>query len=185
MGTLMSTMPAIRSAEQLARQPRDGFRYELVRGELRRTVAAGADHGWRAMLVAAPLHRFVQERGLGRVFAAETGFELARDHVRAPDVAFVRQERIDEVGECTGFWPGAPDVAVEVVSPNDRYTEVEEKVFDWLDNGASVVVVVNTRRRSVSVFRSRRAIEVLGKADELVLDDVVAGFRLPVAEVFA
>jgi Uma2 family endonuclease len=76
------------------------------------------------------LAQHVEERGLGAVYAAETGFLLGRDPdtVRAPDAAFVRRERVEEVGETEGYWPGAPDLAVEVVSPGDAYAEVEGKV---------------------------------------------------------
>ena len=100
------------------------------------------------------LIQHVRANKLGRVYAAETGFRLALDPdtVRAPDVAFVRQERIEEVGKVEGYWPGAPDLAVEVISPGDLYTEVEEKVFTWLEGGTRLVIVVDPRRRTAAVF---------------------------------
>jgi hypothetical protein len=101
--------------------PDDGFRYELVRGELRRMPPAGDEHGYLALEIASDLRNHVKANNLGRTDAAETGFKLASDPdtVRAPDVAFVRRERAEKVGRVTGYWPGAPDLAVEVVSPND------------------------------------------------------------------
>jgi Uma2 family endonuclease len=102
------------------------------------------------------LAQYAEENRLGTVYAAETGFRLASDPdtVRAPDVAFVSQARVEAVGEVEGFWPEAPDLAVEVVSPGDSYSEVEEKVFAWLDAGTKMVVVINPRQRSATVYKS-------------------------------
>jgi Uma2 family endonuclease len=175
------------TAEELARIPDDGFRYELVRGELRRMTPAGNVHGRIAMNVAAPLFQHVRAHNLGSVYAAETGFRLTSDPdtVRAPDVAFVRRARVEAVGEVEGYWPGAPDLAVEVVSPGDSYAEVEEKVFDWLEAGTKMVLTVNPRKRSVTVYQSLVDITVLIKTDVLNGGEVVPGFRLAVRDVFA
>src|SRR5688572_16805868 len=98
------------TAEELLRVPDDGFRYELVRGELRRMTPAGNVHGRVAMNAAWPLAQYVKAHDLGTVYAAETGFILARDPdtVRAPDAAFVSRARLEAVGEVEGYWPGAP-----------------------------------------------------------------------------
>jgi Uma2 family endonuclease len=120
------------------------------------------------------------------VYAAETGFKLASnpDHVRAPDAAFIRRERLEQLGEVEGFWPGAPDLVVEVVSPSDTFLEVQDKVFDWLDAGCRMVVVVTPRKRAVTVYRSLSDVKVLGEADVLDGADVVPGWRLPVKDLF-
>jgi Uma2 family endonuclease len=175
------------TADELLRMPDDGFRYELVRGELRRMTPAGSEHGRIAMSFSWRLAQHVQENRLGAVYAAETGFVLARnpDTVRAPDVAFVNRERLEEAGETEGYWPGAPDLAVEVISPGDLYAEVEEKVFDWLNAGTKMVAVVNPRKRSVTVCKSPTDIAVLTEADVLDGGDVVPGFELVVREIFA
>ena len=81
---------------------------------------------------------------------AETGFKLAEDMVRAPDAAFIRRERVEAVGLTTGFWPGAPDLAAEVISPGDTYAEIEDKIADWLDAGTRLVVVVNPSTQTVA-----------------------------------
>lgn len=175
------------SAEELFALPDDGFRYELVRGELRKMTPAGGRHGYLALEIGAELRNHVKANNLGRVFAAETGFLLASDPdtVRAPDAAFVRRERIEAVGVVEGYWPGAPDLAVEVISPNDAYTEVEEKVFDWLEAGTRMVMVVNPRRKAVTVYRSRSDIAVLTAEDTLDGGAVVPGWSVPVRELFA
>lgn len=174
------------TAEELLRMPDDGFRYELIRGELKKMVPAGSNHGRIAVNVAVHLAQHVKANQLGIVYAAETGFVLALDPdtVRAPDVAFVRQERIEEVGEVEGYWPGAPDLAVEVISPGDLYTEVEEKVFTWLEAGTCLVVVVDPRRRTVAVYRGKESIRILTAGEMLRGGEVVSGWEVAVEELF-
>jgi Uma2 family endonuclease len=175
------------TAEELLRTPDDGLRRELVHGEVRVMTPAGHRHGRVAMGIGSRLDQHVRENGLGAVYAAETGFKIAShpDTVRAPDVAFVRRERVEEVGDAEGFWPGAPDLAVEVVSPDDSYGEVEEKVFDWLSAGCRMVVVVNPRKRTATVYRSRSDIVVLTEDESLDGGEVVPGWRIPVRQIFA
>ena len=129
----------------------------------------------------------MREHRLGRVYTAETGFRLASnpDTVRAPDVAFVSQQRIGDVRPIRGYRAGPPDLAVEVISPSDTYTEVEDKVHDWLDAGTLMVIVVNPRRQTVTVYRSRTDIVILTKDEELDGQDVVPGWTLRIADVFA
>jgi Uma2 family endonuclease len=104
--------------------------------------------------------------------------------VRAPDVAFVRRERVEEAQDTEGYWPGAPDLAIEVVSPGDLYSDVEEKVFDWLAAGTRMVIVVNPRRRAVTIYRSPADVVVLGENDTLDGGDVVPGWTMPVRDLF-
>jgi Uma2 family endonuclease len=175
------------TADELWRLPDDGQRHELVAGELRTIAPSSGKHGWVGSNVSAPLAQYVRAHKLGLVFQAETGFLLARepDTVRAPDVAFVRRERALAVGDREGYWPGAPDLAVEVVSPHDRYTEVDDKVAEWLAHGALMVLVVNPRRHTVAVHRPGQAVRVLTESDVLDGEDVVPGWTLPVRDVFA
>jgi Uma2 family endonuclease len=175
------------TADELLHMPDDGFRYELVRGELRQMNPAGSVHGRVTMSFAWRLARYVEEKQLGTVYAAETGFRLASDPdtVRAPDVAFVSRIRVEAIGEVEGFWPEAPDLAVEVVSPDDSYAEVEEKVFDWLEAGTKMIVVINPRQRSATVYKSPTDIIALAEADVLAGGDIVPGFKLAVREFFA
>ena len=174
------------TAEELLRMPDDGLRSELVRGEVRRMAPAGNVHGRMAINVSTPLDQHAKAHNLGVVYAAETGFKIADnpDTVRAPDVAFVSRERVEAVGDAEGYWPGAPDFAAEVISPNDTYSEVEEKVADWLRAGTRMVVVVNPRGKTVTVRSSEKDIMILTEEDTLDGGEVVPGWRLPVAAVF-
>ena len=125
MMTAATTRPM--TADELLNMPDDSFRYELVRGELRKMPFADHVHSERALAIGASLLIHARANRLGRVYGADTGFELAPDHVRAPDAAFVRAERADAAQDSDGFFPGPPDLAVEVISPDDLYMDVEEK----------------------------------------------------------
>lgn len=174
------------TADQLLRMPDDGHRYELIAGELKKMTPAGWRHGAAGGRLYALLARHVLEHDLGELFLAETGFLLARDPdtVRAPDIAFLRKERLSAAAPGESFWPGPPDLAVEVVSPGDTLGEIDEKVQAWLAAGASMVWVVNPRWRSVTVYRSATDIKTLTEIDTLDGQDVVPGFRCPVAAIF-
>ncbi|GAB4202056.1 MAG: Uma2 family endonuclease [Roseiflexaceae bacterium] len=182
----MTTLPQLMTAEELLQLPDDGCRYELVGGELRRMSPAGHHHGRLVLNLSTPLDQFVRANKLGAVYAAETGFLLSTqpDTVRAADVAFIRRERVEAVGDTDGYWPGAPDLAAEVVSPNDLYTEIEEKVIDWLNAGTRLVMIINPRKYTVTVYRSRSDIALLTENDTLDAGDVVPGWSIAVRELF-
>ena len=122
----------------------------------------------------------------GEIYAAGTGFVIgtAPDTVRAPDVSFVSRERAEATAEERGFFPGAPDLAVEVISPNDRYSEIEEKVSDWLRAGTQMVVVIDPHQRTATVYRAPDDICILTEGDMLDGGDVVPGWKMPLADVF-
>lgn len=174
------------TAEELLRTSDDGLRRELIRGEVRTMAPAGYQHGKIAQNLASLLDRYVRENGFGVVLAAEIGFKIAGnpDTVRAPDAAFVRRERVEAVGEVEGYWPEAPDLAVEVVSPNDRFAEVEEKMADWLAAGTRMVLVVNPGARTVAVRLTEREARILSEEEVLGGDRVLPGWTLSVADVF-
>ena len=172
----------ITTAEQLLRAGDIG-RCELIRGELRMMIPAGGEHGRVIINVTVAVANFVRAHGLGILYGAETGFVLARDPdtVRAPDFAFTRAERGEPPER--GFVPGAPDLAVEVLSPDDRPGYVREKVAEWLEAGTVAVWVVDPRERTVTVHE--QATTVFGEADTLAGGDLLPGLALPVREFFA
>jgi Uma2 family endonuclease len=180
----MSVVEQITTAEQLFAANLQHC--ELVRGELVMMSPAGFDHGRFASRIVAALENHVSRQGLGVVTTAEAGFQLAHDPdtVRAPDVAFVRAARIPQDG-VKGFFQGAPDIAVEVVSPSDRASEIAAKVRDWLQAGCSLVWVVDPENRTITVHRSRNEIIVLTQADMLTGGDVLREFSVSVTDVFA
>ena len=179
---LLSAQPTLSTAEDLWKQVDDGYRYELVKGVIRRMPPAGFDHGIRAAKIGRHLDAHVEKHKLGYVCGAETGFKISEnpDTVRAPDAAFVCQAAIDEQGIPKGYWEGAPDLAVEVISPSDTYTEVDE----WLNAGCAMVWVMNPRRETVEVYRSPEDITVLRGNDILEGGDVIEGFQCYVRDLF-
>lgn len=171
--------PALLTAEELLRLNLPNKRTELVRGVLVVREPAGYQHGDVAMRVGAAIHAFVEANALGRTFAAETGFTLARrpDTVRAPDVAFIGNERLPDPPP-RGFAELAPDLAVEVLAPDDRAGEVLDKVADWLKAGARLVWVVDPIREIARVYRADGSEALLGEHDSLHGEDVLPGFEL-------
>ena len=123
------------TAEDLWKLPDDGYRYELVKGVIRRMPATGFEHGVLSAKIGSFLEEYINMHNLGSVCGTGTGFKLFQDPdtVRAPDAAFVCQAAIDEQGIPESYWEGAPDLAVEVISPSDTYAAIEEKVDEWVD----------------------------------------------------
>ena len=147
---------------------------------------ASGGHGLVAGEAFRRLANHVVEHRLGYVFAAETGFFLARDPdvVRAPDVAFIRTERLPDGPPLRGYVEVIPDLVVEVVSTWDTAAEVEEKVQDWLAAGVRLVLVLHPTTRSITAYRTAADVRRLREGDELDADDVVPGFRCAVSDLF-
>jgi Uma2 family endonuclease len=172
------------SAEELFQMPNLG-RCELVRGELIMMSPAGSKHGWIVGNLTIVLGNFIKLHKLGEIMGAETGFIIRRnpDTVLAPDVAFIRGERL--AGNMPdGFFDGAPDLAVEVLSPSDRTSEVQGKIRSWLEAGSRAVWIVDPKTQSVAIHKSTRDIVVLGTADMLSDPQMLPDFNVPVIEIF-
>lgn len=182
----MTTKTRLMTAEELLLMPKDGYRYELIRGALKKMAPVGHIGGYYELLISSNLFEFVEANNLGRAYSSNTGFLLERDpdYVLAPDASFVRRERMEAVVQEHGYFPGAPDFVAEVISPSDRLTDVYEKVEEWLKAGARMVAVVNPRDRSVSVHTAD-AVATLSEGETLDGADVVPGWRLPIADIFS
>ncbi|MCI0413745.1 Uma2 family endonuclease [bacterium] len=174
------------TSEELLRIPRDGFRYELVEGILKKMSPTGGKHGKVTVRITTPLAQHVQAHDLGQVYAAETGFKIASnpDTVLAPDVAFVSQNRVEKMGDVEGFIPGPPDLAVEVASPSDLFSETEEKELRWLEAGSRMVIVADPRKKTITAYRSRYDIKVLKEGDILDCEDIIPGYKLSLKGIF-
>ena len=181
----MTTADTIATAEQLLHT--SGLdRCELVRGELIMRTPAGFEHGRITVNVTAPLATYLRRNPIGTLTGAETGFVIGRDPdtVRAPDVGLVFNARLP-AEPVKGFFPGAPDLAVEVLSPDDRAGEVLEKVRDWLAAGSRAVWVVDPRTHTVTMHRGPSQVVILSQTDTLRDEDLLPGFSVPVAELFS
>jgi Uma2 family endonuclease len=187
VGAMMATTAKLMTAEELLALPDDGQRHELIDGMLIAMPPPGDEHGGLEAMLAASLTTYVVPRKLGVVRTGETGFLLRRnpDLVRAADVAFIRQERFEAMRKVTGYRTEAPDLAAEVVSPSDRYSDVLEKVATWLEHGTRMVIVIDPRRRLVAVYRSLTEVRHLTFEDTIDGEDVVPGWQLAVRDLFA
>ena len=183
----MAVERRLMTADELLRLPDDGMRHELIRGELRTMSPMGWRHGKVTLKVGASLLVHVEAHNLGIAGVGDVGFVVAvdPDTVRAPDACFIRRERIPATGEPTGYWTIPPDLAIEVLSPNDRPTDVAKKVVEWLAFGAQLVFVIDPRRRTVAVHRPNVPTVVLTDHDVLDGEDVVPGWSMPVRALFA
>ena len=155
-------------------------RYELVEGELRPMSPTGADHSAIAVLIGGSMSAHTRQHRLGgRVYGADCGFRISRnpDTVLAPDAAYVVEARVVQTEK---YFPGPPDVAVEVISPNDSYSEVKEKKDRYLAAGTRAVVIVDPRHENAEVWRASGVTTI---ADALTLDEL-PGWSLSLEDLF-
>jgi Uma2 family endonuclease len=163
-----------------------GKRYELVAGKLRVMSPSGWRHGEVVDNITYWLGTYIRQHDLGRGFGAETGFLLKRDPdtVRAPDFAFVAKEHLPKSKPKEAFWPGAPDLVVEVVSPGDTTGEVDEKIEEWLAAGCSAVWVVDPQLQTMTIYQSTTKVKVKTVGETLHGDPVVPGFKCAMDDCF-
>ena len=173
------------TAENLACMQDNGQRLELVDGVLHMMSPAGGRHGRIAGKLFLRFGNHVEQHKLGETFAAETGFLIHKnpDTVRAPDVSFVSYARLGKFVDYPGYLPLAPDMAAEVVSPNDDSSKVQSKAIAWLRAGVRVVLVVDPQTRSIHEYRPPNQIRVYNEGD-IDLGDVLPEFKLNVSELF-
>jgi Uma2 family endonuclease len=161
-------------------------RFDLIRGELICMSPAGLRHGVIASRIARAMGNHVSDGDLGEVPIAETGYMVSTDPpvVLCPDASFIRSERLPQDDLPDGFFQQVPDIAVEVVSPSDRMSDVSAKVDEYILAGTPLVWVVEPRRRAVTVYRPDGSIQVLREGDELDAANVLPGLRLRIADIF-
>ena len=147
---------------------------------------ASGHHGLIAGEIFGQLYAHVTAHNLGRVFAAETGFILNRNPltVRAPDAAFIARERIGDSRPERGFWPVAPDLAVEVMSPNDSAEEIDLKIREYFDAVTRLIWVIYPSSRTIHVYTSPRNVQVLAANDTLGGGELLPGFACEIAQIF-
>jgi Uma2 family endonuclease len=183
-GSIMSTIGRSVTAEALFEMGDIG-RCELIGGRIVRKALAEAEHGEAAVEIACIVKSHVDANRLGKVFLGGTGFVIARnpDTVGAPDVAFVGKDRLPS-GRVRGFFPGAPDLAVEVVSPSDRLSDLTSKVDERLAAGATSVWVLDPPNRAIVVYRAGKQVLRYGDSDELRDEPTLPGFALKLSDLF-
>jgi Uma2 family endonuclease len=183
---MSTTSTALMTAEELMELPDDGFRYELINGELEKMPPPGHPHGRIAFRLSVYLGQFILDHGLGEGFATDTGFKLTSnpDTVLAPDFAFVTNERFAEGRETKGYWPGSPDLAIEVLSPSDRPSKVKQKISRWFSFGTRQLWIVDPKHNTVTVYRSPSDTTTFSGSDYLEAPDLLPGFRISLDRIF-
>lgn len=182
----MATVSArLLTAEEFFRlpQPEDGSQQELIQGVVVTIPPPGAPHGVSCLNIARKVGNFVVENRLGTVTCNDAGFLAERDPdtVRGADVAYWTRERLPQLPK--GYIEILPDLAVEVVSPDDHYSRMQKKVILYLTNGVRLLWVVDPEDRSLTVYRPDRLARILGENEVVSGEDVLPGFTCRVADL--
>jgi Uma2 family endonuclease len=177
-----TTQTHLMTAEEFMNIDDEPNRHELIKGELLTMPPPKFEHGVVSANLMVILAQYVKANNLG-VVCSEVGYKLESDPdtVLGPDVSFVSKDRT--LPHLEGYYPGPPDLAIEVLSPGDRPGKVDHKVSLWLELGTRTVWLVNPRKRTVEIIWSSGERKLLHETDELV-DDTVPGFRVKVSEIF-
>lgn len=172
--------------EEFMALPQDGHRYEIVDGELIDRGNSGALHGNLAIILSSALFAVVNAQRLGALFDSSTAFKMKNGNKRSPDISFFSKARLQGMTELpTGFLEGAPDLAVEILSPGNTVEEIEEKITEYFDNGARLVWVISPTQHYVLVYCcAQEPDRLLKSVDSLDGEEVIPGFTLPVAALF-
>lgn len=168
--------------EEFMALPDDGHKYELVDGEAKE-VPTGFMHGVIAVTLILMLGMIARQ--FGRLADSSTGFRMAGGNVRSPDVSFVRRERLPDGIAPSGFFDGAPDLAIEIISESEDRSDAARKIVEYFESGAQQVWTVQPLTQSVTVYKSLDNVRTYEAHEELTGGDLLPGFSCKVADVFA
>jgi Uma2 family endonuclease len=185
MATATAATPLL-TAEEFGRRPDPGHPEELVRGRIVRMPPPKPRHGEVCFNVGFHLRLHVQDRDLGRILSNDSGVITQRgpDTLRGADIAYYSYVRVPKGPLPDGYLDVAPDLVAEVLSPDDRWPKVLEKVAEYLNAGVLVVVVLDPERRTVHAFSQDDPVRTLTESDELTLPGVLDDFRIAIGRFF-
>lgn len=171
--------------EQFMALPEDDNLYEYVNGELIVVANSGVEHGYLALTLGYFLTGFVRSHRLGVTCDSSTAFKMKTGNKRSPDLAFIAKERLEGLKRLPkGFFEGAPDLAVEIISPNNTFAEIHNKLVEYFDNGTRLVWVILPDEECVLVYHQPKPSKLLQVEDNLDGEAVITGFQLPLMELF-
>jgi Uma2 family endonuclease len=173
--------------EELQSLPDDGFVHEIVDGELVMSPKNNFEHENICAALLTAMRTFAKGRQLGVVIGSSAGYWMSNGNCRAPDVSFIPRERLLKLGfspRARSFFPGAPDLAVEVLSPSNTPAEIEARLSDFFASGAQIVWLINPVTQSVEVCHSPTQRTLVGAGGELDGEHLLEGFRYPIADLF-
>ena len=180
----MTAPPHPITAADLLHMPDDGCRTELVRGELVRRPYIGFYYGVLGGRILERLSLYIDAHELGESPNSKVGFQFADDHVRMASITFIRAERLDALGEMPGYFPGAPDLAIELVTPSETEDYLAVKIRDFLEAGTQAFIEFHAYDRAFVVHRPDAEPTILTESDTLEAPDIIPGWSLPVADIF-
>jgi len=157
--------------------------YEFVDGQWEEKVMAGARHSGVGTRLLIEMGIHVKANNLGSLYGADGSFSIGKDE-RIPDISFLSIDRIPAEGEPESIWPIAPDLAVEVVSPNDAHEKVMSKIYDYFAAGVRQVWLISPEHKTLTIYHSPTKTTILTENDELISKDVLPGFRCQLREIF-
>jgi Uma2 family endonuclease len=174
------------SDEEFALLPKDGHRYEVVKGDLVDMGNSGALHGYLCSILLAALVGHVLPQKIGIILDSSTAFKMKSGNKRSPDISFFAKERLQGIAELpSGFLDGSPDLVVEMLSPGNTVEEIDDKLVEYFENNARLVWVISPRQQYALVYRSSAVPDRLLKlTDALDGEDVIPGFTFPLVNLF-
>jgi Uma2 family endonuclease len=173
--------------EELQSLPDDGFNFELIDGELVMSPKNNFQHEHISGELQDALRSFVKSHGAGVVLGGNIGCWMKNRNCRAPDVAFISKERLQKFGfkpNTKKFFPEAPDLAVEVLSPSNTRAEIDARLKDFFSSGSKLVWIIDPEEESVEVCHSPTDRKLIGSGGFLEGEDLLPGFRHPIADLF-
>jgi Uma2 family endonuclease len=167
--------------EDLICLPDDGRKHELVNGRLKE-VLTGGKHGWIGFRLAGKMYAVLPDTLAA--FDSSTGFRMRSGNIRSPDLSLMRRERLPEGKPPAGFIDGAPDLAIEIVSPSEDQKDLLQKVGEYFDSGAQEVWLLFPERKQVYRYRAPLELEILNADDRLTGGELLPQFAVRVSELF-
>jgi len=172
---------------ELQALPEEGYIHEVVDGELVMSPKNNPYHGYICAELSAALYAFARAHRLGAVADSSTGFWMHNRNCRAPDISFVGRQRLEALGfkrQTRDFFPGAPDLAIEILSPNNTRAEIDERLRDFFASGTQIAWIINPDTEYVEVCHASDRRKLLGPGADLDGEHLLPGFRYPIADLF-
>lgn len=166
--------------------PDDGNRYEIVNGELVIMANSGMEHGNIGAFLGGAIELHVRSHKLGVTCDSSTAFKMKSGNKRSPDISFVAKERLQGRKRLPkGFFEGAPDLAVEIISPSNTFEEIHNKLVEYFDSGCRLAWVIHPDEQSALIYRQPQPDRLLKISDNLEGEEIIPGFTMPMVDLFA
>jgi len=182
----VATQEKLITGEELLAMGSEADLYELVEGRIKPMSPTGFAHGQYEVNFAQRLQRFVEQQKTGKVVTGEVGIYIRRDPdtIRAADVAYISNERLAQRQKKKGYLDVAPEIVVEIMSPDDNWSEVMQKMREYFSIGVKLIWVADPEAKTIYAYRSMTEVREFKMGEALTADEMLAGFSVPVAELF-